>query len=170
MKSARQRGTYIASRGYRGGKNLWGRGFGYGYGAYWAFRYPWVARSFPYEMWFPNGDWIPYYTVDENYAIAYDNNGEPLPPEAYQINSAFGNVQLPPLPTFESLGIDLMQVLQEPAGAFPTEQESAQRQAVQEKISAELERLRQQYAAQNAQGYFVVPDLDRGQFSWLKRV
>ena len=86
------------------------------------------------------------------------------------INPAFGKVQLPMLPTFASLGIDLTSILRDTTGAFPTEQETAQRQAVQEKISDELELLRQQYAKQNALGYFIVPDLDRGQFSWVRRV
>ncbi len=168
VKRAVNRGKYITAKGYRGGRNLWRSGFGYGYGAYLAYRYKWVATAFPYDEWFPQGDWVPYYTVAPQYVEQYDDAGAAIPDNAYQVNPDFGAAALPSLPSFAELGIDLTPL----ANTSDSLTEDQQRivSNLRRRITNELKRLQTQYAADLQKGYFIVPDLDRSRFSWVKRV
>lgn len=154
---------------YRGGRGFWGRGFGYGYGLWWAWRYPWFASFFPYSLWYPWAAWVPYYTVPEAVALSYTNAGVPIPASAYVVNTAaFGDVQLPQLPSFAEVGISLDAVEQYDNTQSLNPDQQAQAAQVKDAIAAELTELRKDYADLEAQGYHVVPDMDREQFSWVK--
>lgn len=161
-------GKYLTNKGYRGGRNLWRSGFGYGYGAYLAFQHGWMAAALPYDQWFPQGQWIPSYTVEQRYIEQYNDQGQAIPDNAYQVNPEFGQADLPPLPTFAAQGIDLTPLSETGDSLTPQQEQVVTR--LKDAISVDLQQLQQQYKAQVAQGYFIVPDLDRARFSWVKRV
>jgi hypothetical protein len=118
-------------------------------------------------LWYPWDYWVPYYYVPEEYVVAYTDYGTPIPPSAYVINTASFPEPMPPLPTFAAVGISMAPLLGfEGQSLTPSQQQAAQ--AVRNQIDAELAALRNQYADLEAQGYHVVPDMDRAQFSWVR--
>jgi hypothetical protein len=101
-------------------------------------------------------------------AIAYADAGTPIPSTAYVRNDAAFPDPLPELPTFADAGISLEGL--QSGGDTLTPEESAAATQVRDQINAELATLRTQFATLEAQGYHVVPDMDRAQFSWVKEV
>lgn len=162
----RHRGEYYTRTGWkaRGGPRFWRKPrYGFGYSLWVTWRYPQLLGFLPYSLWYPAGDWVPYYYVaDEEYINAYTKDGKPIPPSAYVKNSEeFGAVELPRLPTFASLGVSVGDLVQT---------DSIEAAKARDSISAELSNLRTQYATEESRGFRVVPDLDRAQFSWVKIV
>ena len=161
----KHRGEYYTRSGWRArGSRLWRKPrYGYGYSVWTTWRYPFLLDFLPYDLWYPTGEWVPYYYVsDDAYVKALTRNGEPIPPEAYVRNTTdFDGVSLPSLPTFASLGIR-DEALRRGHG------KDADAVQARDAITAELSNLRTQYASEEARGFRIVPDLDRSQFSWVK--
>ena len=148
-----------------GGTVYWSRGyFGYGYGLWRAYHYPWFVDAFPLALWFPWPGWMPAYYVSDQQALErFDSQGGQAPP--MQDNPQFA--QLPRLPSFESLGIDIRR-LDRFEGATLDANQRAVVDDMKQRLSTELDKLRAQYRQQAAQGFFPVPDMDAGRFEWVK--
>jgi hypothetical protein len=164
-RGGRRPGRYTTGRFYHGGPGFWSSGFGFGYGLWWGWRFPWFAAFFPYSVWFPWSAWLPYYYAPEAAVLAYTNQAIPVPNSAYVINPEFSSV--PALPTFSEVGIDVT-----PLRSYDDQRlsQSQQQQASQleQSINQQLLELRRQNAEFERKGYHVVPDFDREQFSWVK--
>lgn len=153
----------------RGGTSYWGpRGFGYGYGMWWSWRYPWFATAFPYTLWFPWRLWAPQYVVANQQAVELWDAGQPIDRNQYQAVQEFGALSLPRLPTFAELGIDVNAIKYDTQQLNP--QQQAQVQTVGQRLTQELLKLRQQYVVEARMGYHPVPDMDEARFNWIKQL
>jgi hypothetical protein len=143
------------------------RRFGYGYGSWWAWRYPSFSRlALPYySLWFPYRRWRPYYYVTDQAAVEdYDRGAGFVDPGVVIRNDAF-TTELPDLPTFVDIGvnIDLLKSINpdNPSQVAIFENEI-------KKIQSALARLKVTYANEIVRGYFPSPDFDEERFSWIQ--
>jgi hypothetical protein len=145
----------------------WNRQFGYGYGHWWAWRYPWFTTYIPYSLWFPYASWRPYYyVIDQDAVVRYDR-GESFIDPGDIIRNPDIPLELPLLPTFQSIGVNLdaLKMVNTPQ---LNQQEQFILQGEIAKINTRLEILKVEHANLIEQGYFPSPDFDEERFSWIQ--
>lgn len=144
----------------------------YGYGLGWRTRYRWFPLLFTpsvYAVWYPHSRWEPYYILDDSFIQTYERDFTLPPNSAYRINTRVMWPQnLPPLPKFKEVGINLGGIRYQSEQL--TEQERANVMKIQHEINEKLAELKLRYNTYVNRGYWPVPDLDREQFSWVKVV
>lgn len=144
----------------------------YGYGLGWRTRYRWFPLLFTpsvYAVWYPHSRWEPYYILDDSYIQLYERDFTLPPNSAYRINPNVAWPQnLPPLPKFKEVGINLGVIRYQREQL--SEEERANVMKVQHVINEKLAELKLRYNTYVNRGYWPVPDLDREQFSWVKVV
>jgi hypothetical protein len=140
----------------------------YGHNRRWARRFPWMTQfiSSLYPRWYMYDNWEPYYTIDPR--VRVQPNGM-IPPNAYIYDRSFPI--LPQLPTFEEAGIDIRPLMIAKTESMLGGTERAVIQATLDQIDQKLVDLRSLplYREKILEGYMIVPDLDTGRFTWIRR-
>jgi len=145
--------------------------FGFGYGLWWTTQYPWARHYFPFMRWFPVLRWQPYYVVSAEDLVDYTYEA-PLTDDAVLLDTdVFGQVALPQLPTFASIGIslDVLAKLSKPLNAL-RERDRQTIMLVVMQIQKSLDSLNANglLLPYRQAGYVPVPDLDIQRFMWIK--
>jgi hypothetical protein len=140
----------------------------YGHNRRWVRRFPWMTQfiSSLYPRWYMYDNWEPYYTIDPR--VRVQPNGM-IPPNAYIYDRSFPI--LPQLPTFEEAGIDIRPLMIAKTESMLGGTERAVIQATLDQIDQKLVDLRSLplYREKILEGYMIVPDLDTGRFTWIRR-
>jgi len=104
--------------------------------------------------------------TDQRAVEDYDRGTHLIDPGYVKRNTAI-TLQLPELPTFHSIGVNLdyLRSINKPS-LSQTERVILQDEVA--KINTELNILKVKYANEIAQGYFPSPDFDEERFSWIQ--